>query len=137
MVYVPKQNPRGLKIPKKNKYGAKKCDYMGQRFDSIIERDRFIYLQDAQKRGEIRNLRCQVPFSIDIEGAHICKYIADFCYETPKRGTSPVVGAYEGWYSVVEDVKGMTTAMFKIKAKLLLATHGIEIKVVKSSTLPI
>ena len=36
--------------------------------------------------------------------------------------------------TVVEDVKGMTTAMFKLKAKLMKAVHGIEVRVVKTPT---
>lgn len=124
-VYIPKHpsNPlRGAR--RKTKYGNKKVSFQGRVFDSIIERDRYVYLQAAQSRGEIRNLRCQVSFDLDVNGEHICKYIADFVYE--------VVDDIS--WSVVEDVKGMVTPIFKLKAKLMLAVHGIEVKVVKSPT---
>ena len=45
-----------------------------------------------------------------------CSYIADFVYDLPDGGT------------VIEDCKGMRTPAYKIKKKLMLHIHGIQIK---------
>ena len=126
-VFIPQMQS---KKKKRSKYGNKKVSYQGRTFDSIIERDRYIFLQDAQRRGEIQNLRCQVSFDIDVNGEHCCKYVADFVYTKEYR--RPLGGHVQE--SVVEDVKGMATAMFKLKAKLMRAVHGIDVRVVKSPT---
>lgn len=42
-------------------------------------------------------------------------YLADFVYE-------------KGSQTIVEDVKGMKTDVYKIKRKLMLYFHGIQIK---------
>jgi len=100
-----------------NKYHAKKCEMDGIKFDSLRERDRYCDLKAAQQANEISNLKVHVPFSIDINGKHVCKYIADFVY-------SDICGDRQ---TVVEDVKGVRTAVYRLKKKLMLACHGIEI----------
>lgn len=52
----------GSKTASKNKFGATKILYHGIVFDSIYERDRYIYLESLQKEGKISNLRRQVKF---------------------------------------------------------------------------
>lgn len=47
-----------------NKFGATKVEYKGIKFDSRVERDRYLYLREMQKRGEISGLRLQVRFLI-------------------------------------------------------------------------
>lgn len=54
-----------------NKYGAKKCVYNGITFDSTYERDRYIYLADLQKRGEIEGLRRQTRFLLIPKVTHM------------------------------------------------------------------
>jgi len=108
---------------RKSKYGNKKVSYLGKNFDSIGERDRYIFLKDRQARGEIRNLRCQVSCELKVNDELICRYIADFVYETSTR-------------EVVEDFKGMETAIFRLKKKLMAACLGINIHIVKKPTLP-
>ena len=48
------------------------------------------------------------------------KYLADFAYRT-KDGTI-----------VVEDVKGAVTPEFRLKRKLMLHVHGIEVQEIRS-----
>lgn len=48
-------------------------------------------------------------------------YLADFVYE-------------KGSQTIVEDVKGMKTDVYKIKRKLMLYFHGIQIKEVTKET---
>ena len=126
MVYVP-ENPLAMRKKKNAKFKNKTCKAQGKKFDSMLERDRFFFLQEQQKRGFIKNLRCQVRFSLDVNGEHICDYVSDFIYDTDR-------------ICVVEDVKSSATeklSTFVLKKKLMKACHGIEIKIVKSSTLPI
>jgi len=47
-----------------NKFGARKVEYKGVKFDSRYERDRYIYLLHLQKQGKISGLRLQVGFRI-------------------------------------------------------------------------
>ena len=130
MVYIP-EKPTALMKQKKAKYRNKKVSAQGKNFDSIKERDRFFFLQDCQRRGVIRNLRCQVRFSIDVEGEHICDYIADFVYESVWNSVLTV--------TVVEDVKSKATKtdVYRLKNKLMKAVHGVEIREVFQPTLPI
>lgn len=123
---------------KSNKYQAKKCEYDGEVFDSIKERDRYAELKLLERAGEISNLRRQVKFvlipeqrepnKIGKRGATIkgdllereLSYVADFCYvdKDSKEITEDVKG-YKG---------GGAYAIFKIKKKLMLYIHGIKVK---------
>lgn len=47
-----------------NKFGANKVVYKGIEFDSQYERDRYIYLLDRQKKGEISQLRLKSRFML-------------------------------------------------------------------------
>lgn len=47
---------------RKGKYNAHKCEYKGMKFDSERERDRFIFLEDCQRRGLISELVRQKEF---------------------------------------------------------------------------
>jgi len=152
MVFIPLRQLTGLTtkgLPKKPKYGNKKVTADGKKFDSIIERDRYYFLSAMQREGKIRNLQCQVRFDCVVNGEKICAYVADFVYSVVLterlKLTVPFFGdannataqtIYET-RKVVEDVKGCVTPMFRIKAKLMKAVHGIEILIVKSPSLPI
>lgn len=105
----------------KNKYRNRPVRFQGKYFHSQGERDRYIFLCELECQGKIKNLHRQVPFSIDVNGVHICKYIADFTYELNGE-------------TVVCDFKGCRTPEFNLKEKLMLAVHGIKINVVKSPT---
>ncbi len=48
------------KIPKKNKYNAKKAEANGIVFDSILEKDYFLHLCHLEKYGHIKLLETQV-----------------------------------------------------------------------------
>lgn len=87
-------------------------------FDSKKEAAEAMRLIVEQRIGNIRNLRFQVPYRIDINGKHICRYIADFVYET-KSG--------DEWTTVVLDAKGVETDVYRLKAKLMKAVHGVSI----------
>jgi len=118
--------------PKKSKYGNKKVQYQGMTFDSIGERDRYFYLQEAERQGRIKNLQTQVSFDLTVNGQSICRYISDFVYHLNRHWKeNPNSPIYE---TVVEDFKGFKTPEYKLKEKLMKAIHGITIRVVKKPT---
>lgn len=103
-----------------SKYRNRKTTVCGREFDSKAEALRYIVLTDMAKRLEIFGLECQVPFDLCVNGQKICRYIADFVYTTVD-GTR-----------VVEDVKGVRTRDYILKAKLMQAIHGITIREVRA-----
>ena len=111
----------------RSKYGNIKVEAQGQKFGRVGERDRFFYLSEAQREGRIRNLKSQVPYTLTVNGYAICKYIADFVYEIH-------YGYERRIETIVEDFKGIKTKEYILKEKLMLACHGIKIKVVKTPT---
>ncbi len=104
-----------------SKYKNKKVEYKGMKFDSKKEYIRYLVLEDMQRKGEIFDLQRQVPFQLvppfELNGKKYkaMKYIADFVYK-------------KGGKTIVEDVKGIRTDVYKIKKKLMAYTYKIEIK---------
>ena len=90
----------------------------GRRFDSLKESRRYAELKLMEKAGEIESLECQPSFRIEVSGIRICDYRADFKYLDKRTGE---------W--ITEDVKSSATMtpVFKLKAKLLRACHGIQV----------
>ena len=127
----------------KNKFNNRKIVFQGETYDSQLELSRFIFLSNREKEGEITNLRRQVeylliPAQYGTEIKHLktkdkevrvllersCSYVADFVYERNGK-------------TIVEDCKGskyIITADFKIKKKLMLWVHQIQVKIISSPT---
>lgn len=97
------------------KYRNKKTHIDGKKFDSKAEADRYIELKRMQEGSLIFDLKCQVPFVLEVNRHPICKYVADFVYVDVDGNR------------VVEDVKGFRTRDYVLKKKLMLAVHGIAI----------
>lgn len=119
---APKQDfslrPFGLEAPRRaNKYHAVKTEVDGVVFDSKAEAKRYGELKLLGRGGYIRNLELQPTFVFAIGGKAIFKYLADFRY-------------FEGQTRVVEDVKGLQTAVFRLKRKIIEAHFNIKITVV-------
>ncbi|GAA0665454.1 DUF1064 domain-containing protein [[Clostridium] innocuum] len=114
--YTSAQTP--TEKPKKSKYGAVKTEVDGIMFDSKREASRYQELRLLEQAGEIANLRLQVPYILFPKNEHgrALKYIADFVYNDD-------TGAL-----VVEDAKGHSTDVYKIKRRLMAELKGIEIK---------
>ena len=114
--YTSAQTP--TEKPKKSKYGAVKTEVDGIMFDSKREASRYQELRILEQAGEIANLRLQVPYILFPKNEHgrALKYIADFVYNDD-------TGAL-----VVEDAKGHSTDVYKIKRRLMAELKGIEIK---------
>ena len=75
-----------------------------------------------QAGGLIRDLDAhpQPRFKLDVNGVHVADYLADFSYTRT-----------DGGQRIVEDVKGHSTETYKLKRRLMLACHGIEIEEVR------
>jgi hypothetical protein len=90
----------------------------GLRFDSAAEARRWSELKLLERAGDITNLKRQVQFACEVNGEPVCKYIADFTYSRGKE-------------HIVEDTKGVETALFRLKAKLMHACHGVTVQLGK------
>ena len=99
---------------RKSKYNAIKTEIDGIVFDSKKEANRYAELKMLLMAKEISDLKMQVPFDLVVDGTHVCKYLADFTYTKDDN-------------LIVEDVKGMKTAVYRLKKKLMKACHDIEI----------
>ena len=103
------------------KYGNRKTEIDGIVFDSKKEASRFLDLKLLESGGAIQNLRRQVKYEL-IPSQRISgktergvSYIADFVYDLEGK-------------TIVEDVKGMKTDVYKLKRKLMKYIHGIDIQ---------
>lgn len=101
------------------KYRAKPTIVDGIRFPSKKEARRWQDLLLLESNGEVRDIKRQVEYKLEVMGILICRYRADFNYEELRAGQ---------WLAVVEDVKGYKTAEYRLKKKLMRACHGIEIR---------
>ena len=100
-----------------SKYKNVKTTIDGITFDSKKESARYAELKLLARSGLIQNLRLQVPYELipKQQGERAVKYIADFVYD-------------ENGETVVEDVKGVRTDVYRLKKKLMLKVHGLRIK---------
>jgi len=73
-------------------------------------------LQLLLKAGEIGFLKLQVEYELNDGGTHSLKYIADFVYVDARTGKT-----------IVEDCKGMRTATYKKKRRLMKKLFNITI----------
>ncbi len=110
-------------IQRRTKYGNRplRCS-QGHMHQSTLEARRCDELHLMQAAGLVRDLRAQEYFRLDVNGIHVCSYIADFVYFDNERGAQ-----------VVEDTKGVVTETFRLKAKLMEAVHGITVQLVRRS----
>lgn len=107
----------------RSKYHAKKTTVDGITFDSRREADRYLVLKGMEEGGAIRDLRRQVRYELipafDVDGRHYRPvfYVSDFTYTDGETGKE-----------IVEDVKGMRTDTYRLKAKLFARRYGTSIK---------
>jgi hypothetical protein len=113
-------------MKKRSKYGSRKVDLAGQKFDSQKEAHRWIDLEYLAAAGKITDLCRQVAFvlapAVRFPGEKRMKpalrYVADAVYQQDGQ-------------RVVEDVKSdptRKTAIYRAKKHLMATVHGIHIK---------
>lgn len=100
-----------------SKYNNTKIRVDGRLFDSKAEAARWQELQLLERGGEITELERQVEYELIPKqpGERAVKYIADFVYT-------------ENGQTVVEDVKGFSTPVYRLKRRMMEDKHGITIK---------
>lgn len=103
-----------------SKYRAQKITVDGITFDSKAEAKRWFDLRTLETNGLISRLERQVRFDFVLNGVNLGFYKADFRYFDHKLARE-----------ITEDVKGYRAgpayAVFRIKAKLMEALHGVEV----------
>lgn len=99
---------------KRHKFGAVRTEVDGVKFASKAEARRYQELKLAQACGAISALELQPAFPLTAHGKKLATYIADFRYH--QRGAT-----------VIEDVKGMKTPMYRLKKKWAQLQYGITI----------
>lgn len=119
-----------LNKPKKRKYNNNPCTLNGLKFDSVKERDFYIFLKDREKRGLIFDLTLQEPIEIlpaftDARGTKHKPiiYKADFTYIEKIRDPRGSIH-YVKRYIDVKGGKATQTPVYRLKKKLL-AYQGI------------
>lgn len=145
-----------MKINPKGKFNNKKMQTPDGEFDSKGEWQRWLFLQEAQRKGQITALRRQVKYTLiptqyrteivhlktkDKEVQRVAEreitYTADFVYHKniliDTNGRIEPIGAEV----VVEDFKGFPNDRWPIKKALMLYIHGIAVREVKRPTEPI
>lgn len=100
-------------VPRR-KYGNTPTRVDGIRFDSKLEAKRYTELVLLQKVGKIACLRVHNRWPLCVGSVELGYYEADFDY-------------LEGEKQVIEDCKGVATALYRWKAKHLAAQYGIAI----------
>lgn len=115
------------KAVQKNKFNNKIVYEDGLRFDSELERGRYLELKLLVKAGLISDLKTHVAFELadPVEFEHetrrktAIRYVADFVYfDLLKKQI------------VVEDTKSKATrtqAVYRMKKHLMKSVHGIEV----------
>lgn len=108
-----------------NKYRNKKVIVDEKEFDSKREGNRYKELKLLERAGEIKDLELQPRFllqdSFKKNGRTFRKieYVADFKY-------------IENSKTIVEDVKGMQTDVFKLKHKIFEKVYpDLELRIIK------
>jgi len=133
-----------------NKYGAirTKSNITDRTFDSRKEARREPALVAMENAGIIRGLRYQVPYRLDVYGTQIVDELLAAIDRLTQNTSSEIVGlavsvrrsrqrianyiadfvyADNSGDDVVEDVKGRATAAYRLKKKLMVACHNVEI----------
>lgn len=107
---------------KQNKFGNKKCEWGGIKFDSQRERDVFMQYRLLEDAGKITRLEAHPAYRITINGVKIGKYTPDFQFRE-----------LDGRLRVF-DVKSKptaATAIFRFKKRCVEALYpGVTIEVV-------
>lgn len=85
-------------------------------YDSLKEARRAQELDLLAKARKISSVRHHPRYRLEVCGVHVCDYEADFQYLDMETGRT-----------VVEDVKGVRTPVYKLKKKLMRAIYQIDI----------
>jgi hypothetical protein len=145
-----------MRFNPKRKFNNKKIESPDGVFDSKLEWQRWLFLKDAEKNGQIRDLKRQVKFTliptqyrteivqlktkrkqVQRVAEREITYTADFTYRKLVVEQDYPIGEREYWGLVVEDAKGYPNDRWPLKKSMMLYFHGISVREVKKATEPI
>ena len=114
------------KLTKPSKYGNKKIEVDGYHFDSLAEARRYEELRLMEQAGAISDLRLQPRYELqkaftgnDGKRHRAISYTGDFAY-------------WEDGKQIIEDTKGVSTPVFKLKYKLFLYRYPqLHLRIIK------
>lgn len=112
---LPREVLQAIK-PKRSKYRNIKTTVDGVTFHSRKEATHYLKLKAMEKTGLITDLVLQPKFPMMVNGVKIGCYYADFSYTVVATGIR-----------FVDDVKGMRTAVYKLKKRIVEAMYTIRI----------
>lgn len=105
-----------------SKFGNKRTEVNGRKFDSKLEASRWQELEQQQALGVIEDLRGQVPFPLMVNGEMVGSYVADAVYRVKQTQQR-----------IVEDSKGRETDLFRWKAKHFRIQYGFDITLIRKT----
>lgn len=131
------QNDDDVVVKKRQKYGNKKVEYNGIKFDSKKEMQRYIVLKKAEDDGIISNLQLQIKYELipSVKETYI-EHLKTKDKVKQKTLQLPITYTCDFFYvkdgvDVIEDVKAspkMLPKEFVLKEKLMFWKFGIRIK---------
>ena len=101
---------------RRSKYHNIKTTVDGIIFDSKAEAARWLQLKALERSGRIKRLERQTPIDVTYNNVKLFRYRADFSY-------------FENGARIHEDVKGVMTPVFRLKARILKAMLNIDIRI--------
>lgn len=130
-------------VQKPSKYRNVKKTVDGITFDSTREAHRYVELKALEHAGEIVQLQCQPRFELLVTPLNVAARLQQAAARLAgkQNPVQPVaIGAYvadfsyrhaESYALVVEDVKGVKTALYRWKKKHVEAQYGITVSEVR------
>ncbi len=97
-----------------NKYGNKKTEYNGHKYDSKLESNYAAHFDTLLKAGEYIEVQRQVKIPLSAYGKHITNYFIDF------------ILIHKDGHKEYAEVKGKETDVWKLKLKMLEGKLEIE-----------
>lgn len=126
-----------MAFKRRSRFNNTKVEYLGIKFDSKLEMNRYKVLKSFEDAGEISDLKVHVKFSLVLhDGTELvikgpkrnnrCSYTCDFTF-------------IKDDLLVIEDTKSRITASeysFKVKRALFEALYGININLIFNINTP-
>jgi len=97
-----------------HKFNATRCEADGRKFASKKERKHYFYLRELEKQEVVTHFHEQVPIRLTQNGAPL-KYVCDFQV------------FFADGHVEYQDVKGMRTALYIAKKKLVEDQYPFKI----------
>jgi len=106
-----------------SKYNNRKVELDGYKFDSAAEARRYLWLKDELEQGNIMHLHVHYPF--ELAPRHVATNKQTGKREVIRAVVHEVDFSYltKDGRDIVEDVKGVRTAVWRLKYNLFRRSH--------------